>query len=180
MRKQYLINTSLIAISIALNILAFSSKAAEVSNEQIKGLDEQIQDIKQDVLGLTTELILLEEKLLFPSNTQVSLFVSLDGDKKIILDSIQIKLNDKVVAKHLYTFKELESMQLGGVQRIYTGNIKTGEHPMEASIIGRDGSNNEFLRTATFSVDKQVGPKFVEIKITGDGSSNQVIGFQDW
>jgi hypothetical protein len=48
------------------------SMAEGVSSEQIKGLDEQVQDIKKDVLGISTELTQLEEKLIYPSNTQVS------------------------------------------------------------------------------------------------------------
>ncbi len=122
---------------LVISFLSLSAVAAEVSKEQIKGLDEQVQDIKKDVLELTSELSLLEEKLLFPSNTQVSLFVSLSGDKDFILDSVQIKMDNKVVAQYLYTFKELEALKAGGVQRIYTGNIKTGDHALVASFIGR-------------------------------------------
>lgn len=180
MLKQYLTKNLFIAVMIALSALPFSPKAAEVTKEQIKGLDEQVQDIKRDVLELTTELSLLEEKLLFPSNTQVSLFVSLEGDKKFVLDAMQIKIDDKVVAKHLYTFKELEALRLGGVQRIYTGNINTGDHLMTASFIGRSASGNQFRGSADFAVIKAVGPKFVEIKIIGGNSPDQTISFQDW
>ena len=107
------INRYLIPIIFALSVFSSLSQAAEVTKEQVKGLDEQVQDIKKDVLELTSELSRLEEKLLFPSNTQVSLFVSLEGDKDFDLDSMQIKLDNKVVAQHLYTFKELESLKAG-------------------------------------------------------------------
>ena len=53
-------------------IFSYAANADEVSRDQIKGLDEQVQDIKKDVLNLNSELARLEEKLLFPSNTQVS------------------------------------------------------------------------------------------------------------
>ena len=116
-----------------ISFLSLSAVAAEVSKEQIKGLDEQVQDIKKDVLELTSELSLLEEKLLFPSNTQVSLFVSLSGDKDFILDSVQIKMDNKVVAHYLYTFKELEALKAGGVQRIYTCLLYTSPSPRDRS-----------------------------------------------
>jgi hypothetical protein len=154
--------------------------AAEVSKEQIKGLDEQVQDIKKDVLELTSELSRLEEKLLFPSNTQVSLFVAIKGDKDFVLDSMQIKMDNKVVMQHLYTFKEIEALRAGGVQRIYTGNIKTGDHQMVASFIGRAKSGNEYQRSEKFTVTKAVGPKFVEIQISGSSASDQTISFKDW
>ena len=171
------------ALAQIVFLLVLSSSAvfsAEVTKEQIKGLDEQVQDIKKDVLALTSELTLLEEKLLFPSNTQVSLFVSLSGDKDFVLDSLQIKVDNKVVAQHLYTYKEIEALRAGGVQRIYTGNIKTGDHEMVASFIGRAKSNNEYQRSANYTVTKAVGPKFVEIQITGSSASDQTVSFKDW
>lgn len=171
---------SLALITFSLIFFVTTVQAAEVTKEQIKGLDEQVQDIKKDVLELTSELSLLEEKLLFPSNTQVSLFVSLAGDEDFVLDSIQIKLNNKVVAQHLYTFKEIEALRAGGVQRVYTGNIKTGDHALVASFIGRAKSGNSYQRSESFTVTKAVGPKFVEIQISGSSASDKKLSFKDW
>lgn len=170
----------LASMVLLLTFLSVPAHATEVTKDQIKGLDEQVQDIKQDVLALTSELTLLEEKLLFPSNTQVSLFVSLAGDEDFVIDSMQIKLDDKVVAQHLYTFKEIEALRAGGVQRIYTGNIKTGDHKMVASFIGRAKSSDEYQRSSSYTVTKAVGPKFVEIQVTGDSASDQTVSFKDW
>jgi hypothetical protein len=170
----------LFLIILSLGVLPSTLFAAEVTKEQIKGLDEQVQDIKKDVLELTTELSLLEEKLLFPSNTQVSLFVSLAGDNDFVLDAMQIKLDNRIVAHHLYTYKELEALRSGGVQRIYTGNIKTGDHDLVVSFIGRGQSDNEYQRSSNYTVTKEVGPKFVEIQISGDAASDQKVSFKDW
>ena len=101
LRKSFI--TYLLPVFFSISLLSANLQAAEVTREQIKGLDEQVQDIKKDVLDLTSELSRLEEKLLFPSNTQVSLFVSVAGDEDFILDSVQIKMDNKVVAHHLVT-----------------------------------------------------------------------------
>jgi len=174
------LNIFLIPIIFTLSLLSVPAQSAEVTTEQVKGLDEQVQDIKKDVLELTSELTRLEEKLLFPSNTQVSLFVSVAGDKSFELDSMQVKLDNKVVAQHLYTYKELEALRAGGVQRIYTGNIKTGDHAMVVSFIGRAKSGNEYQRSENYTVTKAVGPKFVEIQLTGNSASDQKVTFKDW
>ena len=176
---QYLASLRILVIFF-MGFLSLSIQAAEVTKAQIKGLDEQVQDIKKDVLDLTSELTRLEEKLLFPSNTQVSFFISLTGDEDFVLDSMQIKLDNKVVAQHLYTFKEIEALRSGGVQRIYTGNIKTGEHALVASFIGRAKSGNAYQRSENFTVTKAVGPKFVEIQIVGTSASDQKVTFKDW
>lgn len=170
----------LASIIFFLIFLPATVLAIEVSNEQVKGLDEQVQDIKKDVLALTSELLLLEEKLLFPSNTQVSLFVSLTGAEGFVLDSMQITLNNKIVAQYLYTYREVEALRAGGVQRIYTGNIKTGDHDLVAKFIGRTQSGTEFQGSGRFTVTKAVGPKFVEIQIDGGNIANEKISFKDW
>lgn len=157
-----------------------SAVAAEVTRGQIKGLDEQVQDIKQDVLGLTTELSRLEEKLLFPSNTQASFFISLVQGSKFRLDSVQLKLDNEVVAHHLYTFRELEALQKGGVQRVFTGNVTTGGHDLAVSFIGKTASGGEVSKSVSYKLNKQASPKFVEIKITGSGSSEKSVSFRDW
>lgn len=167
-------------LTIPILLLAFTVHAEEVAKEQMKGLDEQIQEIKTDVLGIATELNQLEEKLLYPSNTQVAVFVSLAGDKKFRLDSVGIQLGGKPVARHLYTFKELEALQKGGVQQIYTGNIRTGEHDMQVTLTGKTEGGADFSKEKSFKVVKGVGPKIVEVILAGPGSANGSINFRDW
>lgn len=149
--------------------------AEEVSREQIKGLDEQVQDIKTDVLAISTDLVQLEEKLLYPSNTQVSLFVSLVQGEKFRLDAMEIKIDGKEATHHLYTFKELEALQKGGVQRIYTGNIRSGEHTLDVTLIGKTAGNSDFRHSESYKFTKDVAPRLVEIKL----ASSKDIEFKD-
>jgi hypothetical protein len=154
---------------ISLLVLSSAAYAQEVSREQIKGLDEQVQEIKSDVLGIAAELNQLEEKLLYPSNTQVAVFVSLAGGETFRLDSVEIQLGGKPVAHHLYTFKELEALQKGGVQRIYAGNIRSGEHDLQVSVIGKSAGGADLRKTESFRVNKDVGPKIVELSLAVHG-----------
>jgi len=163
-----------LCLVFCLALAIWPAHAEEVSKEQIKGLDEQVQDIKKDVLSISSELNLLEEKLLFPSNTQVSIFISLAQGISYTPDAIKLKLDDKDVADHIYTFKEVKALQRGGVQRLYTGNVRTGDHNMQVSVIGKTGGS-EKSSTGAHSVEKGVGPQFVEIRLTGSG-----IEFRNW
>jgi len=156
-----------VIMGVSVLLLSFTAYGKEVSREQIKGLDEQVQEIKSDVLGIAAELNQLEEKLLYPSNTQVAVFVSLVSGETFRLDSVEIQLGGKPVAHHLYTFKELEALQKGGVQRIYTGNIRTGEHDLQVSVIGKSAGGADFRKTESFKVNKDIGPKIVEISLAG-------------
>src|SRR5688572_27474914 len=107
------------------------------AKQQMQSLDEQVQEIKSDVLGIATELDRLEERLLFPSNSQVAVFVSLKEGENLRLDSVAIQIDGAPVARHIYSFKELEALQKGGVQRIYVGNLATGGHRLEVAMAGK-------------------------------------------
>ncbi len=168
-----LFQSFIVVVSVFL-LLSNSVGAAEVSKEQIKGLDEQVQEIKSDVLSIASELNQLEEKLLYPSSTQVAVFVSLARGKQFRLDSVSIMMDGKNVAQHLYTFKELEALKKGGVQRIYTGNIRTGNHVMQVTLLGMSKGGKNFQKTEKFTVKKGVGPKIVEVVL-----ANQSITFKD-
>ena len=154
------------------------SSAADSYREQMKGLDEQVQEIKSDVLSIDAELSRLEERLLYPSNTHVALFVTLTQGNPLRLDAMHIQIDGQQVAHYIYSFKELEALQKGGVQRIYTGNIPTGAHRLEVAVIGKlDGK--DFTRTEHFTFDKGVPPKLVGITLAGpDAGSSISIG--DW
>ncbi len=154
-----------VILGISVLLLSVAAYGQEISREQIKGLDEQVQEIKTDVLGIAAELNQLEEKLLYPSNTQVAVFVSLVSDETFRLDSVEIQLDGEPVAHHLYTFKELEALQKGGVQRIYTGNVRSGEHDLQVSVIGKTGGGTDFQISEGFKVNKEVGPKIVKISL---------------
>ncbi len=152
------------------------------SETPMPSLDEQVQDIKSDVLEIAAELRNLEERLLFPSNTQLAIFVSLDLDEgeALELDSIQIQIDGEPAAHHIYSFKELEALRKGGVQRLYTGNIRTGKHRLEVAVAGQTAGGEDFARSESFSFTKEVDPKLVGITLGGQGSGGASIRLGDW
>src|SRR5262245_9866318 len=157
----------------ALLLSGFCAPAAAlaqaVTKSRMQSLDEQVQEIKSDVLGIAAELDQLEEKLLYPSHTQVAVFVSVAEGETFRLDSVQIHIDGEPVATHIYSFKELEALQKGGVQRIYTGNIATGEHRIDVAIAGKRGGS-DFSGTQQWSFRKDAEPKLVGVTLAGDGS----------
>jgi len=128
-------------------------------------LDGRVQDVKNDVIKLNRDLLVLEEELLFPANTQVALFVSMDVGKMFELDSVQIKLDDKVVAAYLYTPLEVAALHRGGVQRVWVGNLKTGEHELVAYFTGKGPHDRDYKRGATVKFDKGTEAKYIELRI---------------
>ena len=154
--------------------------AQDASQQQMQSLDQQVQEIKSDVLGIAAELGRLEERLLYPSNTQVAVFVSLAEGETFRLDSVQIQIDGELVAHHIYSFKELEALKKGGVQRIYTGNIPTGEHRLEVSVAGKLPGDKDFGGTESFSFSKHAEPKLVGITLAGQDSGDASIELGSW
>ena len=128
-------------------------------------LDGRIQDVKADVIKLNRDLLVLEEELLFPANTQVALFVSMDVGVLFQLDSVQIKLDDKVVANYLYTQLEVDALHRGGVQRVYLGNLKTGQHELVAYFTGKGPHERNYRRGANVKFEKTTDAKYIELRI---------------
>jgi hypothetical protein len=144
--------------------------ADAASQQEMRSLDEQVQEIKTDTLGIATDLNLLEERLLFPSNTQVSLFVSLSKQDPFRLDAVQIRIDGELATHHIYSFKELDALKSGGVQRIFTGNYATGEHQLEISVIGKLANGKDYKESRQFTFDKGVDPRLLGIALADPGS----------
>lgn len=142
--------------------------------EELQGIDDQVQTLKQEVIDINNELSLLEEKLLFPSTTQISVFVSLDAQPDFRLDSMQLKIDEQVVAEYVYTFRELEALQKGGVQRLYTGNIPSGKHQIAAVIRGKTAGGDPFEQSGSEAVNKEIDPKFVEMRVIAAGGTPRI------
>ena len=144
---------------------ASAPPAAVAASGAASSLDSRIQDAKSDVIKLNRDLLVLEEELLFPANTQVALFVSMDVGKLFELDSVQVKLDNKVVANYLYTPAEVKALHRGGVQRVYLGNLRAGEHELVATFTGGGPHARDYKRGATVKFDKGTDAKYIELRI---------------
>jgi hypothetical protein len=144
---------------------ANSPPATAESSPDTRGLDQEIQELKKDVVDLNKDLFILEEELLFPANTQVAVFLSVDVGQFFGLDSVQLKIDRKEVINYLYTPREVEALLKGGVQRLYLGNLKVGGHELVAFFNGKGPNERAYKRGASLRFEKGVGAKYLELKI---------------
>jgi hypothetical protein len=156
---------------IATGVAVAADGDAKTPNRQ--ALDTQIQTLKQEVIELNRDLLALEEELLFPANTQVAVFLSMDVGTLFQLDSVQVKFDDNVVANYLYTDREVQALYRGGVQRLYLGNLRSGSHELVAVFTGKGPHNRDYRRGATLTFDKATGPKYIELQIRDETRSQQ-------
>jgi len=144
-------------------------------------VDEQVQSLKSDVLDLNRDLFVLEQELLYPANTQVAVFVSMDAGTFFALDSVQLKIDGREVANYLYTPREVHALVQGGVQRLFVGNLKVGKHELVAFLTGKGPHARDYTRGATLQFQKDIGAKYLELTITDDQSKLQPqFRIKDW
>ena len=170
MRCSQIISIMLTSL-VAFAVLGVSATSA--TDGQNTTLDTEVQDLKNSVLDLNRELFMLEEELLYPANTQVAVFVSMDVGEFFALDSVQLKLDGKSVGNYLYTEREVASLHRGGVQRVFIGNLKTGAHELVAIFTGVGPHGRDYRRGTALEFEKKIGAKFVELQISDRASKQQ-------
>ncbi|MGA8146448.1 MAG: hypothetical protein WB870_02595 [Gallionellaceae bacterium] len=145
-----------------------------------RSLDEKVQSLKSDVLDLNQDLSHLQDELLTPASTKISVFVSIDPQSSLKLNSVQLQLDNRNVASYLYNNDEQQALQRGGVQRLYLGNVTTGLHQLTASFIGKDGGGQERRGSINTNFQKSLAAKFVELKISKGEANAPQLTFKEW
>src|SRR5262245_14861544 len=156
------------------------AQAEDSYRQQMKGLDQQVQEVKSDVLSIAAELNQLQERLLYPSDTHLAVFVALAKGDTLRLDAVQIQIDGQLATQYIYSFKELEALQKGGVQRIYTGNVATGEHQIEVSMAGKLASGKDYSHVERFPFTKAIKPKLLGVTVAGPDSGKPAISVGEW
>ena len=133
---------------------------------EFRSLDGDVQSLKKEVLDLNRDLFLLEEELLFPANSQVAFFISMDVGEYFDLDAINLKIDGKDVSNYLYTEREVGALHRGGVHRMHMENLKVGDHELVAVFTGKGPNVRDYRRGATMNFSKGIGAKYVELEIT--------------
>jgi len=150
---------------ILLSMVTIAS-AKDLSRGQGKSLDEQVHGIKSEVLSIAKELDKLEERLLYPSHTQIAVFVSMRKNQTFSLDSVDIELDGKNIAYHIYTSRELNALTDGGVQNIFTGNAAIGMHEFKVTMRGKSSAGEDIRLVKSFSFEKTAEAVIAELLLS--------------
>jgi hypothetical protein len=167
------LHRALLLAAGTLLVAPFPAQSAEAGADGLKTVDQDVQVLKKQLIELNRDLFKLEEELLYPASTQVAVFLSVDVGTFFALDSVTLKVDDKEVANYLYTEREVQALHRGGVQKLYLGNLKAGSHEIVALFTGKGPHDRDYRRGTTLQVDKTVGAKYVELRISDREASLQ-------
>ena len=134
-------------------------------------LDNEIQAIKEEILKINQDILLLEELSLYPHGQQLVVLVSVAHDSPVNPESISLQLDGQSVCRHDYTGSEGAALQKGGVHRLYTGRLSDGKHRLDVSVIGKQVRGQVFKQQRSITITKEPGRKYMEIHLGPVGDS---------
>jgi hypothetical protein len=161
----HFLQVSMLTVALLLATEPVTAAEEQGGSAAFQNLDKRIQNTKQEVLELNRDLFVLEEELLFPASTQVAVFLSVDVGEFFQLDSVQLKLDNKVVTNYLYTERESAALLRGGVHRLHMGNLRAGKHELVAVFTGKGTHERDYRRATTLVFEKTTEPKYIELQI---------------
>lgn len=158
-----------------------SREKSERAMGEVQRLSGDIQALKKRVVLLNKDLRVMEEALLFPTNTQFSVFVSVEGGEFFTLESVKLKIDDKMVSTHLYSAKQREALVRGGVQKLFITNLSEGKHQVTAFFTGIGPNGRPYKRAADISLDKGKASQYLELTVTDDSARQEpVFAINQW
>jgi len=158
-----------------------TEKSAGQALTEVQKISRDIQTLKGEVVDLNKDLRLMEEKLLFPSSTKYSVFVSVTSGQFFALESIKLKIDGRFVATHVYSEKQREALLRGGVQKLYITNLAEGSHDVIAFFTGIGPGGRAYKRASELTLEKGPSSEYLEIAISDDTVAQEpVFEMKQW
>jgi hypothetical protein len=142
-------------------------------NENLNAIVTEAEKIKKGIIELNQRLYQFEEELLYPSNTQLAVFLSYAENIAFVLDSVELSLDDKLVSSSLYQESELSALKNGGIQRIYLGSLEDGKHKLAVQFNGKGRNDRYFRRKKALNFVKEEQARFIQLIVSEDRTTGE-------
>jgi hypothetical protein len=144
-------------------------------------LDEEIEALSAEVAEHSANVFTLEQKLLHPANTRLAVFLTLQSREALDLDSVELFLNGQPVASHLYTGRERASLERGGIQQLFTGNLRNGQHELKTVITARSANDDFVRRESVHRFRKRPGALRLQMSLEAQAPDYEPrVSFLEW
>jgi len=157
------------------------AQESPATRDRFVELDSELQAIKEEILEINRDILLLEELSLYPGGEQLVVLVSMAGGNQFYAQRITLRLDGQTVSQHDYSDSETDALREGGVHRLYTGGLTEGEHRLEVSLSGRQARNRDFRERRGVTMNKRPGRKYMELHLgPGEKSSEPKVTIREW
>ena len=176
----------LCAVCLSCGFLIGAGVAAQAderseTRERFVELDGEMQAIKEEILAINQEILLLEELLLYPHGQQLVVLVSVANNSPVSPDTISLQLDEQLVSQHRYSSSEGAALQDGGVHRLYNGRLNDGEHKLSVSVTGKQTKGRAFHQQRSVTITKVPGRKYMELHLGPEsGTPESGLIIREW
>jgi hypothetical protein len=134
-------------------------------------LEADMQDVKRLALEMHRDLIVTQDTKVFPEETQVDIFISMDIGVFFDVQSVKVVVDGAEAGEQAYSRKQARALTSGATQKIFVGNLSEGKHELTAIVSGV-GRHYPIRRGITLNLDKKPGTQVVNIRLS-DGEDRQ-------
>ena len=154
-------------------LLVLSSNSVLSKDNVELSLDEQIIAIKEEMVQLGREIKLLEDVFLYPAESKVALYLSMNVGKLFTLEKISLVINDELVTEYDYSGREESGLKKGAAQQIYIGNYLPGEYEMRLVLYGVGPHGRKYKRAVSHRFSKDRKAKVMQVIVYDDAHRQQ-------
>lgn len=162
-------------IGLALAFLSGFSLSAKEFNPM--SIEDQVMTIKQEAVDLGRDITLLEDILLYPAKSRVTVYLAEDSGNYFTIEKVKLILNDEIVKTYEYNDREKQGFSKGSAQRLFIGNLKPGKHKLIAFVEGYGPRGRFYKRGATINFEKKDEAQTFELLIE-DNAKRQKPNFK--
>lgn len=163
-------STRLVSRLLALCLASGAVSAAD-------DVAQRAEALKNRVIELNRSLYKLEQDTLAPVDTQVVVFVAVDEGAGFDLDSVELRLDDRLATQYLYSDQERQALLKGGVQRLYVAALPEGTHQIQAVFSGRGAGDSYLRKVEQFRFTKGGGATLLELRVARNAANPKLPRF---
>ena len=162
------------AVSLAaLCCLSFAAAShGEPATRQ--SLDQEVEQLKEDVLSLDRDMTTFDRELRHPSQARFAVFLAVDVERRVNIEEVSLWVDQTVVSLSRYNPAQQYALGQGGVQRFHLGNLSRGRHAVQARFKAKGPGGQTWEGEASISVLKHSNPTLVILQIVNAGSQPQL------
>ncbi len=143
---------------------AFSESFQKELDQQLDGLSIAIDDIEKDISDL-------KKDILFPPVTRLTVYVSVAPDVLFDLHSLTLLVDGKEKSFHIYSERDIAALRLGGMQKLYEGNVTLGFHDVKAVFKGKTKKEKPASHAVDLTFEKKLEGHVLNLAVKASSDS---------
>jgi len=159
------------------------SQASKKNPESFQKLDGEADSVMREVLDLSSDIAILDEQQNNPPQNQLVVLVTLQPQPSNFfeLDTIELTIDNEIVAAHPYNEQDMAALTKGGGHRLYMANLPSGQHELTAVFVAKIPRDPDYRQEASYDFISGVNRTLLELYINnGKNNGYPQLTIREW